>query len=958
MPELPTLGTVSPDDFRRIRQVFEAALERPVPQRQTFIEQGCGGNTLLMAEVERMLAAEAERVSLVDGAALAVRRSDGSATQCSSCDALLDVADRFCRTCGTPARAGHGDEGRFRAGALFANRFRIVARLGRGGMGEVYRANDLELGQPVALKFLTAFHTDERARARLRTEVRLARQLAHPNVCRVYDIGESHGDLYLSMEYVDGEDLAALLKRIGRLPIDKGIEIARKLCAGLAAAHAKGVLHRDFKPANIMIDSHGEVRIMDFGLAAIADQLEAHDVRSGTPAYMAPEQLAGKDATKQSDLYALGLVLYELFTGKAAFEAKTVEEFLRLRAAQPATTPSTLIPDIGPRLESAILRCLEPDSAQRPASALDVAALLPGGDPLAEALAAGETPSPEIVAAAGPTHVLSPRLATGLLAAIAVSLVTVFWLTGRSQMLNQLPLEYPPEVLAERAREIVRAAGYKERAADSAFGFESDSRYVRYFDDTLAGSQRDRRETWTSLLSRSPSPLTFWYIHSASPLVPLTSGLATLGRVERDQPLIQRATVLVELDPDGRLRRFVATRMDRDTASDSAASVDWSALFSTAGLDFSRFTPDSRPASADTELAWTGVYPGHDNLPVKVEARSQGGRLMQFAVLFPWTEREDAALSALGLAGASGGPVTVLVNYVFIIAIVLVAYRNWKIGRADLTGASRVALFIGTLLFLIIVLFAHDGLATLMYQPSVALVAFEGLMAGLAYIALEPWVRRSWPQAMVTWSRVLAGRWRDPVVARDILVGIALAVVIYCFRQSLYAVFMPGRGMPPGSNAVLGFAFMPVFLTGGRVVAAGMLAELMIGLTQALSIFFLLFLCRVLLPRPWMSVVAFVAAMALLTVGLWWSDTRWIEGLSIVVFSLLTFPVIVRFGFVTFAVWGWMGGMLGRALVTNQFGAWYGQSSLAVLVVITAVTLWAFWTSIGRPAIGFHEATS
>jgi hypothetical protein len=136
-----------------------------------------------------------------------------------------------------------------------------------------------------------------------------------------------------------------------------------------------------------------------------------------------------------------------------------------------------------------------------------------------------------------------------------------------------------------------------------------------------------------------------------------------------------------------------------------------------------------------------------------------------------------------------------------------------------------------------------------------------------------------------------------------------------------------------------------------------MLAELMIGLTQALSVFFLLFLCRVLLPRPWMSVVAFVAAMALLTVGLWWSDTRWIEGLSIVVFSLLTFPVIVRFGFVTFAVWGWMGGMLGRALVTNQFGAWYGQSSLTVLVVITVVTLWAFWTSIGRPAIGVHATT-
>jgi eukaryotic-like serine/threonine-protein kinase len=172
------------------------------------------------------------------------------------------VSHRFCPSCGTPARAVHGDEGRFRAGALFAKRFRIVSRLGRGGMGEVYCVDDLELGQPVALKFLTVFRSDERARMRLRNEVRLARQLTHPNVCRVYEIGESHGELYLSMEYVDGEDLAALLKRIGRLPIDKGIEIARKLCAGLAAAHAKGVLHRDFKPANIMIDSHGEVRIM------------------------------------------------------------------------------------------------------------------------------------------------------------------------------------------------------------------------------------------------------------------------------------------------------------------------------------------------------------------------------------------------------------------------------------------------------------------------------------------------------------------------------------------------------------------------------------------------------------------------------------------------------------------------------------------------------------------------
>jgi serine/threonine-protein kinase len=256
-----------------------------------------------------------------------------------------------------------------------------------------------------------------------------------------------------------------------------------------------------------LVDSHGEVRIMDFGLAAIADQLEANDVRSGTPTYMAPEQLAGKEATKQSDLYALGLVLYELFTGKAAFEAKSIEELMRVRAARRATTPSTLIPDIGPRVERAILHCLEPNPAERPASALEVSASLPGGDPLAEALAAGETPSPEMVAASGPSHSLRLRLATGLLVTIAASLVGALSLTPRSQMLNQLPLEYPPEVLAEKAREIVRAAGYAERAADSTFGFRSDSGYVRYFDDALAGSSGDGRNRWANVLSRSPSPL-------------------------------------------------------------------------------------------------------------------------------------------------------------------------------------------------------------------------------------------------------------------------------------------------------------------------------------------------------------------------------------------------------------------------------------------------------------------
>jgi hypothetical protein len=264
MGDSRSLGSLTPDDFQWIRRVFEQALDRPSAERPAFLEQACNGNTLLMAEVERMLSADGREHQLLDAAAQDARNAarDGrpafspadlaapghtpTPANCPACQAAIAATDRFCRACGTPVIAGaFSEEGRFRAGALFATRFRIVAALGRGGMGEVYRAHDLELGQTVALKFLSGpakvghyARFDDRARTRLRNEVRLARQISHPNVCRVYDIGEAHGDLYLSMEYVDGEDLAALLKRIGRVPIDKGLEIARKLCAGLAAAHA------------------------------------------------------------------------------------------------------------------------------------------------------------------------------------------------------------------------------------------------------------------------------------------------------------------------------------------------------------------------------------------------------------------------------------------------------------------------------------------------------------------------------------------------------------------------------------------------------------------------------------------------------------------------------------------------------------------------------------------------
>ncbi len=225
---------------------------------------------------------------------------------CPSCGGELISSHRFCPSCGAPVgslsqaptaaaespvvpaaapmpapvgRLISSDSlpvGGFTPGMVLAGRYRIIGLIGRGGMGEVYRADDLKLGQPVALKFLPkALADDAVRRERLFAEVRIARQVSHPNICRVYDIGELEGPHFLTMEYIDGEDLASLLKRIGGLHGTKALDVARQLCAGLAAAHDKGVLHRDLKPANVMIDGRGRVRITDFGLAVAAGETTA-----------------------------------------------------------------------------------------------------------------------------------------------------------------------------------------------------------------------------------------------------------------------------------------------------------------------------------------------------------------------------------------------------------------------------------------------------------------------------------------------------------------------------------------------------------------------------------------------------------------------------------------------------------------------------------------------------------
>lgn len=273
------------------------------------------------------------------------------------------------------------------------------------------------------------------------------------------------------MEFIDGDDLSSLLRRIGRLPHDKALEISRQLCAGLHAIHQVGVLHRDLKPANAIIDGRGKARITDFGIAGLESELRDGAGVAGTPAYMSPEQITGKELTAKSDIYSLGLVLYEIFTGRQAFEADSINELIRKHKTAAPTNPSEFVKDIDSLVEQTIFLCLEKDPSERPASAMQVALMLPGGNPLEAAIAADETPSPEMVAAAPKKGALKPAVAVACLAAVVLLFAFIVFFVGQAKHYEWMPLEKSPEVLAEHADAIVKKLGYTNAPVDTDYSF-------------------------------------------------------------------------------------------------------------------------------------------------------------------------------------------------------------------------------------------------------------------------------------------------------------------------------------------------------------------------------------------------------------------------------------------------------------------------------------------------------
>jgi predicted Ser/Thr protein kinase len=462
------------------------------------------------------------------------------------------------RAAAVPARVSSSD-GRFAAGVVVTARYQIIGLLGKGGMGEVYRANDLTLDQPVALKFLPeSMARDAAMLARFHNEVRIARQVSHPNVCRVYDLGEVDGQPYLSMEYIDGEDLGSLLRRIGRLPSDKALEFARRICAGLAAAHDKGVLHRDLKPSNIMVDSQGQVFITDFGLAAVTGELREAQAREGTPAYMAPEQLAGTEVTARSDIYSLGLVLYEMFAGKRPFEAGTLAEMIRLQQQSTPASLTTVVKDVDPAVERVIQRCLAADPRQRPATALAVAAGAAGRRSVGGRAGRGRNS----VARSGGRG----RPAGGHPAGVGPGLPGRY---NRRSGGGHADRPARATGLASGHGASARSAGGKEprsgpRAGIHGEAYGSGARF--HLRPRLPAVRRAYRQVagrWEHRLGNAQPPPIVLVSREPAPLQPEAFGLGTVD--PNDPPPIVSGMVSVTLDPQGRLVEFDAVPPQVDT---------------------------------------------------------------------------------------------------------------------------------------------------------------------------------------------------------------------------------------------------------------------------------------------------------------------------------------------------------------------------------------------------------
>jgi serine/threonine-protein kinase len=858
------------DRWTRIDRLFHEALSHPSETRHAFLRQACGGDEELNRELTALLESQKNAGSFLEMPAMHI------------------------------AAKGLGglEDGQLSPGTLIAGRYTVGGLVGRGGMGEVYRARDNKLDQFVALKLLSAaLRNNALALIALHTEVRLARQVSHPNVCRVHDIGEADGLHFLTMEFIEGDNLANVLHRDGPFSQDKGLKIARQICDALSAAHERGVLHRDLKPVNVMLRDSGDVVVTDFGLAALAEGMNAAESRSGTPGYMAPEQAEGGNVTVRSDIYALGLVLHEIFTGRPASERTPVKN---------------------PKIERAISCCLERDPECRPATALAVASLLPGGDPLQIAIDAGQTPPPEMVAASGEKAGINVRSALICVIAALIVMFCLLRVGGRPQVLNRAPLHLPPEALAAKARQIAAEGGYSQWPQGRGFGFLYDNAQIRLREQS----------GWADTALRAPSPVRFWYRESRHSL----ASYEMRGIAWNDPPQDSPGMIAMQMDGAGRLTYFRALPMERDG---SIAAPNWAAFILAAGLDSSSLfevSPETLPPGfADSRWARIGAVAGQPESQVRVEAAALHGHPVYFRVIPTWEEKLDVAfqISARPYPPSYPAGATIFLG-ALTLAAARTAWRNVKSGRGDRRGAFRVAATV----FMLWIIYAFSigfgqlqGAADRWWLiPANAL--YWAVTVWIYYMALEPLVRKSRPYSLISWSRLLSGKFSDALVGRDILIGILAASGFVLLRNQLPITI--GSPIPTQAGAFIGI--LPVALAAS---ASG---------TLFLSVVFTV--SWIFSRRLWIAFLAATAFQFIINYFTGLLGGHLLEILACLVYSLILATLLVRFGVLACYAGAVTSYVLFALPLGRDFTAWYQTDGRVCVFLLALLAIFGFRSAL------------